>query len=145
MNKKEALGFMLLACRDLYDCVDSRTLAKLVARMEIRLDENTAEEAGKLTDDFLKNNHTIFNERKNEELSLDEEFQTLWMMYPRRLGKLNAYKSYVKARKRGISYEQIETGVKDYVHYIDENKMDISFVKHGSSWFQNHCWEDDYL
>ena len=66
------------------------------------------------------------------------------MMYPRRLGKMKACRAYIQARKRGVSYKKIEAGIKKYSTYINQNKMDVSFVKHGSSWFQNQCWDDDY-
>ena len=31
---------------------------------------------------------------------LEQEFQILWMMYPRRLGKMKACRAYIQARKK---------------------------------------------
>ena len=148
MEEVEVMGYIFLACKKLN--LDEKTVIKLRDSMLYNMATLTGEEATKQGFEYFVNlidGGTPQTEEKpkniNREL-LEQEFQQLWMMYPRRLGKVKAYKAYVQARKRGATYEQIEAGLKDYLDYINLNKVDVSFVKHGSSWFQNHGWEDDY-
>lgn len=75
---------------------------------------------------------------------LEEEFNVMWDMYPRKQGKANALKSYIKARKKGITKETIYNGVQDYLNYIKIEKVKPQYIKHGSTWFNQECWNDDY-
>lgn len=78
---------------------------------------------------------------------LESEFERLWSIYPNKKGKPNAFKDYVKARtrkKNPVSYEDVEKGLNAYLFYIRETKTDMQYVKHGSTWFHQECWGDDY-
>lgn len=81
---------------------------------------------------------------KEKETKFKEEFELLWKQYPNKKGKPNALKSYIKARKKGTSYEDVENGLNSYIFYIREKQMDMQYVKHGSTWFNQECWNDDY-
>lgn len=82
------------------------------------------------------------NENKNRiENEYKDEFDILWKLYPRKIGKPNALKSYIKARKKGVSYEEIERGVKAYAEYV--KGKDSQYTKHGSTWFNQECWNDE--
>lgn len=72
------------------------------------------------------------------------EFIPIWKMYPRKQGKDNAYKAFVKARKAGETVEAITDGLKAYLKYIEAEKVEPKFIKQGSTWFNQHCWNDDY-
>ena len=77
----------------------------------------------------------------------ESEFEKLWSIYPNKKGKPNAFKDYVKARtrkKNPVSYEDVEKGLNGYIFYIRETKTDMQYVKHGSTWFHQECWGDDY-
>lgn len=75
---------------------------------------------------------------------IEKEFNTLWNAYPRKQGKTNAFKAYEKARKQGVEYPTILDGVFAYVTYIHRNKIEQRFIKQGSTWFNQQCWNDDY-
>ena len=81
-----------------------------------------------------------------EELKTDykEEFENLWSIYPNKKGKANALNDYVKARKSGVSFDDVLAGVYNYIEYINMEKTPERYIKHGSTWFHQHCWEDDY-
>ena len=64
-------------------------------------------------------------------------------MYPNKKGKTNALKAYLKARDK-YSFEEIEQGIRNYIFYIKESGLDPQFIKHGSTWFNQQCWNDDY-
>lgn len=76
--------------------------------------------------------------------NIDDEFEAIWKDYPRKLGKANALKAYKKARKNGVDYDTIRNGLMNYISYIQTNKVDEKYIKHGSTWFNQNCWNDEY-
>lgn len=76
--------------------------------------------------------------------NIDDEFEAIWKDYPRKLGKANALKAYKKARKNGVDYNTIRNGLMNYISYIQANKVDEKYIKHGSTWFNQNCWNDEY-
>jgi hypothetical protein len=86
-------------------------------------------------------NNNINNINNNE---LEEEFNIIWTNYPRKQGKAKALKSYIKARKKGVTKEIIYNGLKNYLRYIEIGKVETQYIKQGSTWFNQECWNDDY-
>lgn len=74
----------------------------------------------------------------------ETEFIDVWNLYPRKQGKANALKAFIKARKSGVSLNQILTGLNNYINYLHVEKVKPEYIKHGSTWFNQKCWEDDY-
>jgi hypothetical protein len=72
--------------------------------------------------------------------SLTEEFVEFWHHYPRRIGRLAAFKAYAKARKLA-SAELILDGVKRYCQHLPE---DLQFVCHATTFLNQGRWDDDY-
>lgn len=72
------------------------------------------------------------------------EFEELWKKYPKKAGKEMAKKAYIKARKDHIEKETIETGLDKYIKYLKEMQTEERFIKNGSTWFNQHCWNDEY-
>lgn len=85
------------------------------------------------------NTNSIINNKE-----LEEEFEIIWSEYPNKKGKANALKSYIKARKKGTTKEEVMNGLNNYLSYIKVEKINQQYIKHGSTWFNNKCWEDDY-
>lgn len=75
---------------------------------------------------------------------LEEEFEIIWEEYPKKQGKANALKSYIKARKKGTTKEEVWSGLGAYLEYIQIEKVSPQYIKHGSTWFNQECWSDDY-
>ena len=71
----------------------------------------------------------------------ESEFEEVWKLYPKKQGKVNALKDYIKARKSGVSRKTIEDGITAYSDYCRRNDR---FFKDGSTWFHQKCWEEDY-
>lgn len=104
---------------------------------------------------FTHNNTSINNtnnntKNKNNNSSnspqIENEFEQLWKIYPRKLGKKKAFDSYKKARKiKKIPYETIENGLYRYVRYLEQQETDEQFIQHGSTWFNGEKWQDEYL
>lgn len=75
---------------------------------------------------------------------LEREFDQLWALYPRKQGKRDALKHYIKARKRGTPAEDVYNGIMSYCEYIKANSIEPRYIKQGSAWFNQECWNDDY-
>ena len=88
----------------------------------------------------LGNNNTPSKPRHD----FSEEFERVWNRYPKKQGKSDALKAFNKARNEGISLETIEEGLDHYLFYISKKITDTKYIKNGSTWFNQHCWEDDY-
>ena len=72
---------------------------------------------------------------------LDEEFDTLWSKYPRRVGKKDALRHYKAARKEAIRFEDIDRGLDKYIEYC-RGKPE-QYIMQGSTWFCGHHWDDE--
>lgn len=72
------------------------------------------------------------------------EFDNLWILYPRKQGKDKAFGYYEKARKNGTTYEEVESGIKAYINYIEDNDVEIQYIKQGSTFFSQKAWQDDW-
>lgn len=101
----------------------------------------------------LKDNNTSINNTRdnnkynniyNQNQDFESEFEDIWKDYPRKQGKQNALKSYIKARKKGISQQQMLEGLNNYLKYIKIERVNPKYIKQGSTWFNQECWNDDY-
>ena len=75
---------------------------------------------------------------------LEEEFDALWLLYPRKSGKKDALRHYKAARKSGVAYDTIEDGIKRYAQHIRDEHTEEQYIAMGSTWFCGHRWEDKY-
>ena len=82
--------------------------------------------------------------KKPSEKMLKEEFEEVWKKYPKREGKANAFKSYIKARKEGVPREEIEAGIERYIDMLKIRGTEVQYIKMGSTWFNQRGWEDEY-
>lgn len=86
------------------------------------------------------------NKTKNiyvEKSTLKERFDALWMLYPRKEGKANAFKKYQRVCKN-VEDEKIKKGILNYVERIKRENIDAKYIKMGSTWFNGECWNDEY-
>ena len=81
--------------------------------------------------------------KKMTDKVLEEEFDALWMLYPRKAGKADALRHYKAARKKGVAYDTIEDGVRRYADSV--RNEDPKYIAMGSTWFNGHRWEDQYV
>ena len=89
-------------------------------------------------------NEQILNNKKINKRECEIEFEEIWNLYPKKQGKANSLKNYIKARQKGIAKETIVNGLMNYIHYIQMEKIDNKYIKNGSTWFYQECWNDDY-
>lgn len=72
------------------------------------------------------------------------DFEQLWEQYPNKRGKQKALTAYKKAIKVGITFDEIMQGIQNYKFYIEQKGIEQEYIKHGSTWFHQKGWEDDY-
>ena len=86
------------------------------------------------------------NNNNNKEIKIinNISFDELWALYPRKIGRSIAYKAFLKAINEGVSTETIKNGILNYKKYIENENIKPEFIKHGSTWFNQKCWEDNY-
>ena len=90
------------------------------------------------------NNNTRVNDKEiNKESQLENDFEELWKLYPRKAGKAKAFKAYKSAIKQGATNEQIRQGILNYIQWIKEHKTQAEYIKHGSTFFNERCWNDE--
>lgn len=107
------------------------------------LTENpSTENPPQLNTNTLNTNQSNTKELNTKNISL--EFETLWKLYPRKIGKPKALKAYQKARKNGVSFEEVKQGIENYNAEIKAKQTGTEYIKHGSTWFNNESWNDEY-
>lgn len=84
------------------------------------------------------------SEVKHRKPTIAERFEALWAEYPKKNGKKNAFESYQRALKDGVTDEVIADGIRRYKEHIAEKHTEDKYILIGSSYFQQRRWEDEY-
>lgn len=102
----------------------------------------------------MAGNHAQYNtkelntkELNTKRISISEyekEFDNLWELYPRKQGKKKALEHYIKARKDGTTYEEVEQGIFAYARLCRTEQREERYIKHASTFFSQKCWLDDF-
>ncbi len=71
------------------------------------------------------------------------DFEEAWQMYPRKEGKMNAKRDYIKARKEGVTKEEILDGIRRYKAATANTEP--QYILHGSTWFHQRRWTDEFI
>ena len=126
---------------------NTKELNKEIERRYIRIVNYPIEE--KLNtpiEEKLKENNTRFNTTRENNIKriYISEFLELWTLYPNKKGKEKALSAYIKARESGTEKETVEKGIKDYAKECELKGREKDYIKYGSTWFNQHGWEDEY-
>ena len=81
---------------------------------------------------------------KLPEKDLKSDFDSIWKEYPNKKGKAKAFTSYKKAIKDGVDNQTIINGISAYRKEIEIKRTEPEYIAHGSTWFSQQRWEDDY-
>lgn len=73
--------------------------------------------------------------------AFDEEFNQFWAIYPRKENKQSARRAF----KQALKAETLEGILAGALRYRDDPNRDPAFTKHGQTWLNNQCWNDDPL
>ena len=94
-----------------------------------------------------KEKESELKESKSNNISaklLENQFNALWDIYPRKERKNDAFKAYTKAIKKGVEHTTIQNGLKSYIEYVKANQTETKYIKQGGTWFNQECWNDEY-
>lgn len=80
----------------------------------------------------------------NVQKQLEEDFDKLWKLYPKKSGKPKAFSAYKRAIKKGVTNKEIQTGIVKYLTQIKVQGTTKEYIKNGSTWFNQECWNDEY-
>lgn len=71
---------------------------------------------------------------------LEIEFEKLWKLYPKKIGKKDALNSYMNWRVESSenTYKKASKQLSHYLKYIDLNNISSRYVFNGSNWFGGH-------
>lgn len=80
---------------------------------------------------------------KKENPKIQQEFEEVWKIYPRKEDKKKAFSAYKTARKKA-SFDEIKKGVETYSNHIKENNTDKCYIKLGATYFNGERWANNY-
>ena len=92
-------------------------------------------------------NNTSTNKNIRASSTLESDFEKLWKLYPKKIGKkpaLAAYKRAMSRKKNPATNRQIQDGIVAYRQLINSKGTEKRFVKDGSTFFNQESW-NDYL
>lgn len=92
-------------------------------------------------------NNTSINKNIRASSTLESDFEKLWKLYPKKIGKkpaLAAYKRAMSRKKNPATNRQIQDGIVAYRQLINSKGTEKRFVKDGSTFFNQESW-NDYL
>ena len=112
----------------------------LKRKLNERSTESEDESNARSTDVQRSFNHKDKDKDKDKE-DITTSFDSFWNVYPIKVGKATAMKSWVKAIKRGTS-EIIIEGAR---RYAEDPNRDPAFTAHPSTWLNGDRWLDSPL
>jgi hypothetical protein len=95
----------------------------------------------------IKEEQEIKNSSSNdfEGRSVQDLFDEWYSHYPRKTGKQDAYRQFVKALKL-VSFEKLLAGVIRFANDPNQHpKVLSSKIKHPATWLSKGCWDDEPL
>lgn len=97
------------------------------------------------TSNNINNNINNINNIKEitKEKQLENDFEELWKLYPKKRGKTEAFNDYKKAIKAGTTNEEIKQGILNLIEDIRKNKTEDQFIPYGSTYFHKKRWTDE--
>ena len=79
----------------------------------------------------------------NKNVQIEQEFEEVWKLYPRKEDKKKAFSAYKTARKKA-SFDEIKKGVETYSNHIRVSNTDKRYIKLGATYFNGECWANNY-
>lgn len=80
---------------------------------------------------------------KKKDDEIEQEFEEVWKIYPRKEDKKKAFSAYKTARKKA-SFDEIKKGVETYSNHIKARNTDKCYIKLGATYFNGECWANNY-
>lgn len=107
------------------------------------VNDHTQQKLNTPTQQKLKDNNTVINNTINN-TTQKEQFEKIWIHYPLKKGKENAFKAYQKALKEGTQDKDILNGIQRYKKEIQKRGTKKEYIAYASTWFNQKRWLDEY-
>ncbi len=82
----------------------------------------------------------------NNTIILDDEvknnFRKLWDLYPKKTNQYESFEFYKLAIEKGTTNKEIQTGIVNYVKYLQMNKTELRYVKTDVNFFRDKFWQN---
>lgn len=125
---------------------------EIVSRLHQMVQSNAPNGAIRMheTVQSLTDSNTDSNNRRNNNNvqspkdDLNERFETVYKLYPKKQGKKRALAAYKKAVKAGVTDETIIDGIKRYCFMLETTRTNVKYIKQAGTWFFNEGWNDEY-
>lgn len=89
------------------------------------------------------NSNSTSNNKDKKDSEIEQEFEEVWKLYPRKEDKKKAFLAYKTARKKA-SFDEIKKGVETYSNHIKASNTDKRYIKLGATYFNGECWANNY-
>ncbi len=76
--------------------------------------------------------------------AFESEFESVWSLYPKKIGHDEAFEAFKDARKNGVPADLIREKINEYLTHIDAKNTEYRFIKNGGTWFKSRGWIDEY-
>ncbi len=86
--------------------------------------------------EIINNKQEIINNKENN-------FEKFWELYPKRVGRSVAEKSYNKMKDLASKEEAIIQGLQNYINYWKLKKTDKQYIPNPSTWLNQERWKDE--
>ncbi len=93
------------------------------------------------SDGALKDEEGL-TEKHSSETSTKESFETFWSIYPRKIGKENAYKQFEANLRKKYNFEEMLNSAKLYSAYCQKRRLEPSYIKTPVAFLKN-IWNDE--
>lgn len=127
-------------------------LEKIREQNRLRKQKEREKKRLSLPEDTSRDSHVTVTQSHATDIDLDKEkdnntysneFERFWDIYPRKVDKKKAFKSFKTCLKR-YSLEEILSGTEKYANQIKKDRTDKKFIKHPTTFLNNESFIDGY-
>lgn len=97
------------------------------------------------TQNSLGENNTINNTVNNTVNKYMADFEEFWKLYPRKVGKAAAFKTYKARLKEGVTKDTLLTALKNYNRKITDEHTTETYIMYPKTFLSKDRNFDDYL
>ena len=76
-------------------------------------------------------------------MEMNQEFEIFWKSCPRRIGKGEARKAFIRARK-SVEFHVLLSGIETYSEHCRKEVKESRYICHPATWLNQERWEDEY-
>ena len=96
-----------------------------------------------ISNSISNSNSNSLSNNKDKKGEIEQEFEEVWKLYPRKEDKKKAFMAYKTARKKA-SFDEIKKGVETYSNHIKACNTDKCYIKLGATFLNGECWANNY-